>query len=603
MMLHAIALALQGWTPSLRPELLDPTTVTSASGAHELRIDPSSQDGSGPGVHELRSGGERRWRLELPFTLWRAVVTDAGTVAGYAYSNGVNGPVPGERYFHVLLVAPDGSILCDEAVERPGSRGPEQPDRPRADGLLVWEDLDRVAVRVVDGVTEHTGEEWWTYRLSDGEELGVLFPEGAIPAHQGRSGDVCEAVRVPGTPLVLLRRRAWGTGWQGSAYALVDADAQPVWWHVTRNESERTFASLAPRVVAVGERSFSLRDGEHERRIDFAVERAADGWTARETGRAPLAPDGGEDEVGALPELVLERLPSVLLVQAAGADADPDLPPEVLRTPGSVAVAWDGTILVQDRATANVLVLGRTGELLRVCRADPSLAADVPFGGALALSPDGVVEAVHGHRALAFDATGACLGLRDALVEHPLFDAAGQRWGWAFREVTETDGTRSPALGGVVALHPSGLAARRYRRRPGDERWLRGGPFAVARDGSLAVASEGLALFPVNGEPARTVRLPLDAERVAWNGRWAALAPYGGPLLLVRADAAGATVHRFAPSELVAQGIVRRRGLRVPASEHRDLTPALCEPGELWVVESEATELVLHRYALPEGGR
>ena len=74
-----------------RPSILDPKSYSSPSDAVVLTVDPSSPGGAGRADYVLRRGTTTLWQGEKPSTLWDAVVTDDGTTAGYAYSQGYNG--------------------------------------------------------------------------------------------------------------------------------------------------------------------------------------------------------------------------------------------------------------------------------------------------------------------------------------------------------------------------------------------------------------------------------------------------------------------------------------------------------------------------------
>src|SRR6185295_11700636 len=70
---------------------LDPRTDVSTTGAYSLHVEPSSPAGRGKAGYRLEHEGHDVWSAELPFTLWESVVADDGTVAGYAYGNGLDG--------------------------------------------------------------------------------------------------------------------------------------------------------------------------------------------------------------------------------------------------------------------------------------------------------------------------------------------------------------------------------------------------------------------------------------------------------------------------------------------------------------------------------
>src|SRR5262245_35070360 len=95
--LVALGLALIAWPASggidEGPSApLQPRSFSSASGNWELRVDPTSRFGEGPGDHELWHDGALVWKERHPFTFYDAVIAEDGTVAGYAYTNGWRDP-------------------------------------------------------------------------------------------------------------------------------------------------------------------------------------------------------------------------------------------------------------------------------------------------------------------------------------------------------------------------------------------------------------------------------------------------------------------------------------------------------------------------------
>src|SRR3989304_4374511 len=74
--------------------VLTPATYRSTTEAFTLGVDPSEPDSSGPGRYRLTRHGETVWEREHPFTFFDAGVANDGSVAGVAYSLGIEG---GER--------------------------------------------------------------------------------------------------------------------------------------------------------------------------------------------------------------------------------------------------------------------------------------------------------------------------------------------------------------------------------------------------------------------------------------------------------------------------------------------------------------------------
>ncbi len=73
------------------PPILDIATYRSPSGEYALTVDPSQLHGQGAGSYRMTKNGKKIWSRELAFTLFEALVTNAGEVMGYAYTNGWRG--------------------------------------------------------------------------------------------------------------------------------------------------------------------------------------------------------------------------------------------------------------------------------------------------------------------------------------------------------------------------------------------------------------------------------------------------------------------------------------------------------------------------------
>lgn len=71
--------------------VLNPTPYRSANEAFVLDVDPSEPDGSGSGHCRLTRDGRVVWERQHPFTFFEAAVANDGTVAGVAYSLGLDG--------------------------------------------------------------------------------------------------------------------------------------------------------------------------------------------------------------------------------------------------------------------------------------------------------------------------------------------------------------------------------------------------------------------------------------------------------------------------------------------------------------------------------
>ena len=214
------------------PPKLDPATYASPSGEYELHVDPSREDGGGPGSYRLSRGENEVWAKELPFTLWDAAVTDRGEVAGYAYTGGWRDH-GAEGAFVVAILGPDGVPRVVDRARRTSSRFLHTPPNPLAVGLFVHPERDRFVVRLADPDVNEPGERWLRFRLSDGKQLTPIGPNRWIADRPGR-WSALDAGPVRGTPLTLthwylLTGPDGGSRAMGGAFTLTDPGGRIVW--------------------------------------------------------------------------------------------------------------------------------------------------------------------------------------------------------------------------------------------------------------------------------------------------------------------------------------------------------------------------------------
>src|ERR1700684_3496298 len=73
------------WAEVVPDDTLSSAAYQSPSGAYTLTVIPSDIYGRKGGSCRLTRNGNEVWAKRLPFTFWKAAVTDTGVVAGYAY--------------------------------------------------------------------------------------------------------------------------------------------------------------------------------------------------------------------------------------------------------------------------------------------------------------------------------------------------------------------------------------------------------------------------------------------------------------------------------------------------------------------------------------
>jgi sugar lactone lactonase YvrE len=224
-------------------EAVDPATYASPAGAWEFRVDPSSPSGSGGARYRMLHHGEEAWSARIGVTLLDARVTDAGRIVGYALSKGWSGV----GSLHVVVLAPDGEVLLDEAHERQATRVMHGTPDPKPRDLMMLPGADVCVLRVHDPAVDERSESWWTYRVSTGEPLTRRLPADAL---DGEAEDVRSivygAAPLDGADLVL----AWGfVDHVGSTYdeqwfALFDVQGGVAWSLVDRGAFTATVGGV-----------------------------------------------------------------------------------------------------------------------------------------------------------------------------------------------------------------------------------------------------------------------------------------------------------------------------------------------------------------------
>ena len=394
LLLAAVLLGLFGrdaaaW--SARTEYLHPTSHVSASGEYALFVDPSDIMGSGPADYRLTCHGETVWTNRFPFSLWNAAVSDAGLVAGCAYSHGWEGyPLksvedrPGD--FSVVVLSPTGTLVAHDVHPRQFG-GMDHPPVPVALDVFFDGLRSNFVVRVDHTNQCRDGEEWWVYDLASGECRATLQPKTHMP-DPGMTRWVLAARPLPNTPLVLVHWWRYAQSKCGGVFTLVDAAGRPVWtlslpedyegldqkWGDTLYNHVRQNGAVLGVGPGPAFELYHVRDGQ---RVAYAVESAeTDKWNVRETGRAPYqwtAPAAATNPPPATAEL--EKLGEIPLAaprsEASNAfagveafDFDPD---------GTICALKD------PRGQPRLLHLTQKGEILAELRLPEDAPPDYPY--------------------------------------------------------------------------------------------------------------------------------------------------------------------------------------------------------------------------------
>ncbi len=228
-------------------DTLNPRAYKSPSGDYELRVDPSTIYGQGEGSYQMTRKGQEVWAKKLPFTLWDAEVLNDGTVAGYAYSLGLeniplkklgpNDPFDSvEGKLHVVILDPQGGSRMNEVFPRRGMNSCTTSIDRNVTGFILDPENDRFIVRTREnGSRVSLDETWRTYRVSTGkllDEFGFAHPRTT----EHENWFLLVAKPVAGTPLILVNwsYTKWGNdgnGLQdfGGSFSLITPDAKPIW--------------------------------------------------------------------------------------------------------------------------------------------------------------------------------------------------------------------------------------------------------------------------------------------------------------------------------------------------------------------------------------
>lgn len=255
--------------------ILQPATYASDSGRVTLEVQPSDRSGLEGGECTLRKHGAVVWEEHLANVPWSAAVAEDGTVAAFSLSGdywAAGSP------FHVLLLAPDGSVVLDEEHPRvPGGYSHSAP-QPTWAPVFLQDDLERFSVLIRERDGNRT---LWMRDLRTGAAVGEhrLTPD---TLSSGRSTRLQEARSVPGTRLVLLHWIATSGG--GASFQIVAADAKDGWRAVWRIERAALSWNEGSAILEASEGRFDIRLGDAH--VGFEVSRTASGWRFAEIARA-----------------------------------------------------------------------------------------------------------------------------------------------------------------------------------------------------------------------------------------------------------------------------------------------------------------------------
>lgn len=329
---------------ALAPALeLQPKTYASPSGLWTLRVEPATREGTGAADYVMTGGSKEAWRARHPFALWDVVVTDDGRVGGYAYC-GEELQASDGGSFRVVIFAPKGEVLLDEAHPRSFSGFLHESADPKAKGIFFQEEIQRFVVRVADGDVNRSCEEWWCYDVRTGKNLLRVRPKAKAGFADCEEGPTANSISselavhpIRGTRLALVQW--WRCDFQtrpttlGGVFALLGPDLELVWKlelptdYMIAGDDEAQFR-LNDEIWKGGAilstskpREFELRLVADGVRATYSVEEAESvSYRVVESGRRPYVADTGTTQE--MPVVAPRLLREVPLVDAAPRGAE-----------------------------------------------------------------------------------------------------------------------------------------------------------------------------------------------------------------------------------------------------------------------------------------
>lgn len=291
------------------PPILDIATYRSPSGEYALTVDPSQLHGQGAGSYRMTKNGKKIWSRELAFTLFEALVTNAGEVMGYAYTNGWRGladqpndPRPGK--FIVAMISANGATRLAKSVLRVDSRIMHTAPNPKALGIFADTVNDRFVVRFESdaGNAEYRGERWEVYTLSAARaEPDIKVVPVVDKANVWYRAIDARPIGSTGLTLVPWHRSALGPPREeGLRLSLVDTAGREVWSKEWPGEFSKIAGFSRSMIEAswlfptrsVTSNELTYRSISEQARITFSVDwnpGAPGTWKVHITRRVPEA--------------------------------------------------------------------------------------------------------------------------------------------------------------------------------------------------------------------------------------------------------------------------------------------------------------------------
>ena len=266
---------------------LDPRAYTTPGGGYSLKVEPSSRDGSGPGMYTLSTKGKERWSKRLPFALWDAALTQQGVTVGYAYTTGYSARRnPGKLLF--IRIDAIGAVRVLDEFDRNRFVFDAVPG-PLGQPLMLDDSNDRVIFRA-------GFQKWRSYRLSNGVLSAQFDPEDAM--ERADFLRLTEARLIPGTPLILIHWYCYDKTY-AALFTLIDSRGKPVWkltLPIRPNASpgdEFELVRIRARILETSASGrFAVLQSSEGKKVSFSVKaQTGGGWLVQEVGRVDHPPD------------------------------------------------------------------------------------------------------------------------------------------------------------------------------------------------------------------------------------------------------------------------------------------------------------------------
>lgn len=272
---------------------VNPKMYMSPSDEYSLFIDPSSPSGKGAAVYRFSKENELVWEREHPFTICKAILTDDGITAGYAYTGGISvGGHHGTGYKGLAIVFLDanGDVLQRHPFKSAGHSFSVNSwagsDCSAVTGIYHDKLADRFIVELpTDGDSPIV---WWVYQLSSGNLIGEIAPEHPKRPENGVVRNV-EAMIVPGTSLtlihwVVMKFKSAGRS-MSAAFSLLDPEGKEVWQLALPGEYDALgedwhwywdLAQPGIHQIEAGDHTVSIRSYSESARMEFVLKKAAE---------------------------------------------------------------------------------------------------------------------------------------------------------------------------------------------------------------------------------------------------------------------------------------------------------------------------------------